>query len=110
MPAPKILIGWTTLDSAAAAHKLAAGLIAARLAACAQVDGPITSHYLWKGKQERTKEWRIWVKFPAKNAKKIEAWLKTNHPYSTPQWLAVEVAAVAEPYRRWVMAGIRWPD
>ncbi len=103
MATAKILIGWTTVDSAAAAKKLAAGLVAARLAACAQVDGPVTSHYIWQGKQERTKEWRIWVKFPTPRAKEIEAWLKAHHPYSTPQWLAVEAAAVAGPYREWVV-------
>jgi periplasmic divalent cation tolerance protein len=105
----KILIGWTTVDSAAVADKLAASLVAARLAACAQVDGPVTAHYIWEGKPERATEWRVWVKFPAKHAKKIAAWLKTHHPYSTPQWLAVEAAAVAGPYRRWVEASTHTP-
>jgi periplasmic divalent cation tolerance protein len=107
MATAKILIGWTTVDSAAAAEKLAAGLVAARLAACAQVDGPVTSHYIWQGKQEHTTEWRVWVKFPAPRAKEIEAWLKAHHPYSTPQWLAVAAAAVAGPYRVWVVENTR---
>jgi len=103
MAKPKILVGWTTVDSAQKAEKLAADLVRARLAACAQVDGPITSHFIWQGKTERAKEWRVWVKFPASSAKKIEAWLRTHHPYSTPQWLAVETKAVAGPYREWVL-------
>jgi len=103
MPREKILIGWTTVNSATAANKLAAGLVAARLAACVQVDGPVASHYIWKSKPERTREWRIWVKFSAKQAKAVETWLKKNHPYSTPQWLAVEAATVAEPYRKWIL-------
>jgi periplasmic divalent cation tolerance protein len=107
MATNKILVGWMTVDSAAAAEKLAAGLVAARLAACAQVDGPVTSHYIWQGKQERAKEWRVWVKFTASRAKDIEAWLKAHHPYSTPQWLAVEAAVVAESYREWVVENTR---
>ncbi len=107
MATQKIFVGWTTVDSAAAAEKLAAGLVAARLAACTQVDGPMTSHYIWEGKHERATEWRVWVKFSAARAKKIAAWLKQHHPYCTPQWLAVEAAAVAGPYRQWVVANTR---
>jgi len=107
MASSKILVGWTTVDSASAAKKLAAGLVAARLAACAQVDGPITSHYIWQGKQQRAKEWRVWVKFAASRAKAIEAWLKIHHPYSTPQWVTVEAVAVAKPYREWVMGNAK---
>jgi len=109
MPQEKILVGWTTVNSAAVANKLAAGLVAARLAACVQVDGPITSHYSWNGKKERAKEWRLWVKSPTKHAKKLEAWLVAHHPYSTPQWLAVEAAAISQPYRKWVMENTRNP-
>lgn len=102
MPTKKIFVGWTTVASAAAAHKLSAALVKARLATCVQVDGPITSHYRWQGRQERTKEWRLWVKFPANKAKALEAWLNAHHPYSTPQWLAVEAKIVAKSYRQWV--------
>jgi periplasmic divalent cation tolerance protein len=107
MPSRKILVGWTTVDSRRKANALAKGLVAARLAACVAVDGPITSHYIWNKKQERAKEWRLWVKFPADRAGEIAAWLKANHPYSVPQWLAVEAATVAEPYRQWVIANTR---
>lgn len=109
MPSPKILIGWTTVDSAAAARQLATGLVAARLAACVQVDGPVESHYLWQGRQERAKEWRLWVKFPARQAKAVETWLAKHHPYSTPQWVAVEARAVARPYRDWVLSSAKTP-
>ncbi len=107
MSKPRILIGWTTVDSARVAGQIAVGLVAAKLAACTQVDGPVTSHYRWQGKQAHAKEWRIWVKFPAPKARKIAAWLKAHHPYSTPQWLAVEAKAVSEQYRKWVLQNSR---
>jgi periplasmic divalent cation tolerance protein len=103
MPRVKILVGWTTVDSAPAAKKIATGLIAARLAACVQVDGPIVSHYVWQGKQSTSKEWRLWIKFPSTQSHAIEKWLRAHHPYSTPQWLAVEVAEVAKPYQKWLL-------
>jgi len=103
MPHAKILIGWTTVDSVKAARQLATGLIAAQLAACVQVDVPVISHYVWQGKQTQTKEWRLWVKFPADNSAAIEEWLKSHHPYSTPQWLAVEAVRVAKSYQKWIL-------
>ena len=86
---------------------MAAGLVAARLAACVQVDGPIRSHYIWEGRAEKSREWRLWVKFPSSRARAVEAWLKQHHPYSTPQWLAVPAARVAEPYRAWALENTR---
>jgi periplasmic divalent cation tolerance protein len=103
MPHPKILLGWTTVDSAHQAKVLAAGLIAARLAACVQIDGPVTSHYIWKGKPTRAKEWRLWIKFLPRHTRVIEQWLHANHPYSTPQWLAVEADEVSKSYFNWML-------
>ena len=109
MPLDKILIGWTTVDSAEAADKLAAGLVAARLTACVIVDGPVTSHYWWEGKQERASEWRLTVKFPASRAKEVAAWFAANHPYSVPQWIAVKTSVVAGAYHSWVLANTKSP-
>ena len=105
----KIFIGWTTVDSATAAEKVARGVVAARLASCAQVDGPVTSHYIWEGKQKRATEWRVSVKFTSKRAAELEKWLVANHPYSVPQWLAIPASKVAEPYRKWVLETTNGP-
>jgi len=109
MKPEKVFVGWTTVDSAEVANKLAAGLVAMRLAACVLVDGPVTAHYLWEGKQKRDSEWRLWVKFPSDRADEILAWLKANHPYSIPQWVTVEAASVSEPYRQWLVENTRPP-
>jgi periplasmic divalent cation tolerance protein len=46
----------TTTDSAEAADALARGAVEARLAACGQVVGPITSTYRWQGAVETARE------------------------------------------------------
>ena len=51
-------IALTTLPSRDEADRLAADAVAAGLAACAQVDGPIRSHYTWEGKVESEDEFR----------------------------------------------------
>lgn len=83
---------------------LAAGLVAERLAACVQIDGPIRSHYRWEGRSEVAEEFRLTVKFLPLRQLELEAWLMARHPYQTPQWLVVSAAHVAEKYLSWVQA------
>lgn len=97
-----IHIGWTTINNRENAEKLARGSVENRLAACAQVDGPISSFYLWEGRQESVEEYRITFKFDAETSVKLANWLKENHPYETPQWVTVAAQDVLAEYRQWV--------
>ncbi len=47
----------TTVDAREVADRLAAQMVEERLAACAQVQGPIASVYRWQGAVERATEW-----------------------------------------------------
>jgi periplasmic divalent cation tolerance protein len=100
-----LLIGWTTVSTRPEAEVLARGLVGARLAACAQIDGPLTSVYEWRGRVEQAEEFRLCVKFVPERAAEIEAWLRAHHPYDTPEWVAVRAAQVAEKYLSWARAG-----
>lgn len=99
-------IAWTTLPSREEADRLAADAVAAGLAACAQVDGPVRSHYTWEGKVESEDEYRVTFKFPHERASSLESWVHARHPYSVPQWLAIQADHASPAYRAWVL-GIR---
>lgn len=92
------------VETALQAERLAAGLVEARLAACVQVDGPITSHYRWEGRIQRGVEYRLTIKFMAERQLELEAWLLTRHPYETPEWVVVAADHVAEKYLSWARA------
>ena len=47
----------TTLPDREVAQNLARRLVEERLAACAQVEGPVASVYRWKGAVESATEW-----------------------------------------------------
>ncbi len=102
-----ILIGWTTTQNREDAIRLARGIVDNHLAACVQVDGPISSIYRWEGIVETSEEWRIAVKFPKDRANEIERWLIENHPYDEPQWLAVAAEEAASTYVAWVKDATR---
>jgi periplasmic divalent cation tolerance protein len=104
-----MFIAWTTVATRAEAERLAAGAVAARLAACVQIDGPITSHYFWQGKTERSEEFRLTFKCLPAQLAALEAQVLAAHPYATPQWLVVRAERVAEKYLSWAGADLHSP-
>jgi len=96
-----INIGWTTTKDRESAENLARGSIEAKLAACAQVEGPIRSFYRWEGNPESAEEYRITFKFIPERAQELEAWLRQNHPYEIPEWLTIQTQTVLAEYWQW---------
>ena len=96
----------TTLPSRAQAQTLARTIIGERLAACAQVQGPLTSVYRWKGQVESAVEWRCDLKTTSRRWPALRRRISALHPYDVPE--IVMVRAEASPaYVRWVMEEVR---
>lgn len=96
------MIGWTTVATEADATSMARALIEAKLAACVQITGPVTACYRWKGKLQMDTEYRLAVKFPHSHTESLEYWLRTNHPYDSPQWVVVAASSALPEYAQWV--------
>ncbi len=92
----------TTTDSRAEAVELAHGAVAARLAACAQVAGPIASTYWWDESIERAEEWLLMLKLPADRYEELAAFLTEQHSYDEPEILALPIVAGAPGYLSWM--------
>ena len=101
-----VQVAWTTLPTRAEAEQLAAGAVAAGLAACAQVEGPLRSHYIWEGQVQAEEEYRVTFKLAGRQATDLSTWVHGRHPYAVPQWLVVTAVGVSPGYRAWVH-GIR---
>lgn len=98
-----LLIGWTTVNSEAAAQRLANGLVESGLAACVQIDAGVESVYWWEGKVQSEREWRLMVKFPADRSTELLAYIEANHPYDVPEWVVVRAEQVAPAYLKWAL-------
>jgi len=92
----------TSVDDRQAAEKIARRLIEERLAACAQVLGPIRSTYWWQGSIERAEEWLVLAKSRRKLYKRIEEAIRAQHPYSVPEILAVPILEGHQAYLQWL--------
>lgn len=97
----------TATDAKEEADRLAHGLVQARLAAAAQVDGPISSIYWWQGKATSAEEWRVTIKTPADRYEELDGFIVDHHSYDTPGILATPVARGSEKYLKWVVSETR---
>lgn len=82
------------------AEALARGLVEARLAACVQLDSPITSFYRWEGRLEVDQEVRLVVKTRLSLQPKLLEFLQAHHPYKVPQ-LVLLPAGGSPAYLEW---------
>lgn len=97
-----IWIGLTTFDRKLDALDAARRLIEQHLAACVQVEGPITSVFLWDGNYQENPEYRLVIKFPEERLAEVERCIHAQHSYQTPQWLAFPAERASEGYAAWV--------
>jgi periplasmic divalent cation tolerance protein len=97
----KIMVGTTTYPSKEDAVSAIDLLIRNNLAKCAQIVGPIESHYMWKGEKQVEIEWRVTLKYSFANKETLSKELIANHPYDTPQWVEWE-AKTGDKYGSWI--------
>jgi periplasmic divalent cation tolerance protein len=92
----------TTTDSRAEAMELARGAVEGRLAACAQVAGPIASTYWWEDGIERAEEWLLVLKLPASGYQALADFLALRHSYDEPEIVATPIVAGSDAYLSWI--------
>jgi periplasmic divalent cation tolerance protein len=102
-----IVVVTTTVDDRAVADRLSANAVAMRLAACAQIAGPITSTYRWEGDVESATEHRIDFKTAADRVDALVAHLLAAHPYKVPEVVVTAVTGGNPAYAAWVVAETR---
>ncbi|MBK1877171.1 divalent-cation tolerance protein CutA [Pelagicoccus mobilis] len=97
----KIYLCLTTVSNKREAQALASQIVEKRLAACVQLDSPVTSFYRWKGKVEQDEEIRMQIFAPAQTLDELTKFVTENHPYDTPKWICIEAEKVSEKYLKW---------
>jgi len=79
-------------------------LVEDRLAACGNIDvGRVRSIYRWEGAVEDGEEVRVTLHTRRSLVPAIIERADADHPYDTPQVLAVPVVAAHPGYHRWVL-------
>ncbi|MEH6487627.1 divalent-cation tolerance protein CutA [Hyphomonas oceanitis] len=97
-----ILLIRVTCPSRRVAEEIADAAVERRLSACANLEGPVTSTYRWKGVVEHAFEFVLWMKAPEAHWTEIEALVNEIHPYEVPAIVALPCAHVSASYEAWV--------
>lgn len=97
-------IVFVTAPDESTARRLARGLVEERLAACVNLLPGALSIYRWQGALEESAEVLMVVKTTASKLAAAERWLDEQHPYDTPEFVALTPAAVEAKYLAWLLA------
>jgi periplasmic divalent cation tolerance protein len=83
---------------------LAKAALTARLVACANLIPGLQSHYWWQGKIESGKEVLILFKTTRRNLPALEKLILKQHPYDTPEFIALNPSSATPRYLEWWLA------
>jgi periplasmic divalent cation tolerance protein len=102
-----VLVVLTTLEKQEDGERLAALLVERELAACVQLLPPMVSIYRWQGAIERANEVLLLIKTTRAAYPRLEITIKENHPYQTPEIVALPVEAGLDDYLNWLAASVK---
>ena len=77
------------------------------LVACANLVPKIQSHYWWQGKIESSAEVLIIFKTAKSRLGALEKLIVAKHPYATPEFIVLPIAAGNRRYLDWISQSVR---
>lgn len=92
----------TTVDTEERVHQLANTVVESRLAACAQISGPLKSIYWWNNKKEQAVEWTCSFKTTMELYPKIRKMIQEIHPYDVPEIIITPIIGGNQEYLDWM--------
>lgn len=92
----------TAIHSRELASAIAHDVVSRRLAASAQVSGPIQSTYWWKGKMETTEEWLCTMRTRCDLYQELENAIRQLHPYEEPGIIVLPIIGGSPSYLTWI--------
>lgn len=105
--AGKFYIVLVTAPDLKTARALAKAALAAKLIACANLIPKIESHYRWQGKIESGTEVLLILKTTKSRVGSLERLVLSQHPYDTPEFLVLPLAAGGNGYIGWLAESCR---
>lgn len=89
------------------ANTIAGQLVKKHLAACVNIIANISSVFRWENQIEKTSEYLLLIKSTEENYAGIEAFIKSQHPYKTPEIIALPIIKGSKDYLEWLSEATR---
>ena len=98
---------FVTVPDLKVARRLARGALAAKLVACANIILKVESHFWWQGKIDSSNEVLIIFKTTHPKVRAFEKFVLANHPYNTPEFVALQMSSGTKRYLDWLAASVK---
>ncbi|WP_406516536.1 divalent-cation tolerance protein CutA [Streptomyces sp. NBC_00134] len=92
----------TATETKQQAIDLAGQVVKERLAASAQIIGPVTSVFWHLGEYGTGEEWQLLLKTTGDRYPELEVYLLERHPWDNPEVCAVPITEGAERCKKWI--------
>ncbi|MDV9168749.1 divalent-cation tolerance protein CutA [Streptomyces sp. W16] len=92
----------TATETRDQALELARSVVQARLAAGAQIIGPVTSVFWHNGEFGTGEEWQLLLKTTASRYAELETHLIEHHPWTNPEVTATSIVQGSASYLEWI--------
>lgn len=91
-----------TIPSGNQAEKLANFLLSKKLAACINIVPKVESFFWWQAKIDKAKESLLVIKTKKQLFNKLVKAVKSKHPYSVPEIIALPIVSGNKDYLDWI--------
>jgi periplasmic divalent cation tolerance protein len=98
---PAVVV-YVTVPNKETGSKLAHSIIENKLAACVNQIPGVESTYLWQGKVETDSELLLIIKTRQSLLQQLTDHVTANHPYDTPEVIAVPITGGSHKYLQWL--------
>ena len=99
---PEYLVVLNTCPDSETAGRIAADLVAGKLAACVQVLPGLQSYFHWQGKVDCEEEYLLLIKTSSASYPALEQRIRELHPYELPEIIGVPVNKGLPEYLSWI--------
>ena len=100
----------TTTETREDARTIARETVRAGAAACAQIVGPVTSTFRWKGRVEEEEEFYCVMKTTSKSYDFLEKTIRAAHTYEVPEIIALPIETGGGDYLAWLRDEVKTPE
>ncbi|HXV27873.1 MAG TPA: divalent-cation tolerance protein CutA [bacterium] len=96
------LLVLSAVPTLAEARKLASLLLQKKAAACVNITSAFESHYRWKGKMQKSREYMLFIKTRRRSFAVLEKLLRKNHSYAVPEIIGIPIQKGSRKYLAWL--------
>ena len=96
-----------TTASKPEAEKISQTLLEEKLIACANIVGPVSSHFHWGGKAEHAEEFLVLMKSRQDMFDTISERVKALHSYEVPEIVGLPIVAGSKAYLDWLGTALK---